>query len=382
MRRIILLGATGSIGTQCVDVVVEQSKEYEIVAMACGTNIAKLEELMMQCPSCHMFSVKAAKDAEYLRRKYPQSTFYVGDLGLMELLDVKADVVVNALVGFLGLQPSLKTIAQQMDLALANKESLVAGGELVKKALAASTSKLYPIDSEHSAIFQCLQGNQKKDVYRLILSASGGSFRDKTRDQLQGVSVEDALHHPNWSMGKRITIDSATMMNKGFEVIEAFYLFDIPFDQIEVIIHQESIVHSMVEYVDRSVIAQLGNADMRIPIQYALSYPHRLPLNQVERLDLCKLGSLHFNEWEEERYPLLKLAFDAGRRGGNSGAILNAADEVAVELFLSGRISFLEIERYIYKAYEQMAFLKNPTVEDIIKTDKDTRNYLYQLVEV
>jgi len=381
MKQIILLGATGSIGTQCIDVVMEHSSLYEFVAMACGKNINKLESIIKQYPSCIYFSVSEKEDALILSKKYPKKTFYYGKSGILKLLDLKADIVVNALVGFIGLEPSLKAIEQHMVLALANKESLVTGGELIKKALYKHNGIMYPIDSEHSAIFQCLQGNDKSQVKRLIISASGGSFRDKQRDELKSVTLEEALHHPNWSMGERITIDSATMMNKGFEVIEAYYLFDIDFDKIEVIINKESIVHSMVEYLDKSVIAQLGTADMKIPIQYALTYPNRLVLKQTPSLDLCEIGALHFSKMDYKRFPLLKLAFEAGKRGGNSGAILNAADEIAVELFLNRRISFLEIEDYIFKAYEEIEFIASPTLDDIKSTDQKTRAYLRSLVE-
>lgn len=381
MKRLILLGATGSIGTQCIDVVIEHSNDFEIIAMACGSNINKLEEIMTMYPSCSYFSVKSEDDATQLSEKYSDKTFFYGMDGISKLLDLDGDVVVNALVGFIGLEPSLKTIKRHMVLALANKESLVTGGELVKKALKEHNGIMYPIDSEHSAIFQCLQGNEKSQVNKLIISASGGSFRDKSREELVSVSVEDALNHPNWSMGKRITIDSATMMNKGFEVIEAFYLFDIDFDHIDVIINKESIIHSMVEYKDKSVIAQLGTADMRIPIQYALTYPKRLSLEQTPSLDLCKIGSLNFMEMNYERYPLLKLAFEAGKRGGNSGAILNAADEVAVEFFINKKISFLEIEDLIFKAYEEIEFISSPTFDDIKRTDQMTREYLIRSLE-
>lgn len=381
MKRLILLGATGSIGTQCIDVVNEHSTEFEIIAMACGSNIKKLEEIMTMYPSCNYFSVKSEDDATRLSEKYSDKTFFYGMDGVSKLLDLDGDVVVNALVGFIGLEPSLKTIERHMVLALANKESLVTGGELVKKALKEHDGTMYPIDSEHSAIFQCLQGNEKSQVHKLIISASGGSFRDKSREELVSVSVEDALNHPNWSMGKRITIDSATMMNKGFEVIEAFYLFDIDFDHIDVIINKESIIHSMVEYKDKSVIAQLGTADMRIPIQYALTYPKRLSLEQTPSLDLCKIGSLNFMEMNYERYPLLKLAFEAGKRGGNSGAILNAADEVAVDFFINKKISFLEIEDLIFKAYKEIEFISSPTFDDIKRTDQMTREYLIRLLE-
>ncbi len=378
MKKIILLGATGSIGTQSIDVVLGHPNMYEIVAMAAGYNIEELKKIIRIYPTCKYYSVRKESDALALQAMYPNLHFGHGDDGLLGLLDVKADMVINALVGFAGLKPSLLTIEKGMVLALANKESLVTGGPLVKAALKKYQGTMLPIDSEHSAIFQCLQGNKTSEVKRLIVSASGGSFRDKTREQLVDVSVKDALSHPNWSMGKRITIDSATMMNKGFEVIEAHYLFDIDFANIDTIINKESIVHSLVEYVDRSVIAQLGTADMRIPIQYALSYPDRLPLMQSEPLDLIKVGMLHFDAMDFERFPLLALAYEAGKRGGNSGAILNAADEVAVELFLNEKITFLQIEECIAKAYETMEFIANPSYEDLLVTDEKTRAFVYE----
>ncbi|OCN04994.1 1-deoxy-D-xylulose-5-phosphate reductoisomerase [Erysipelotrichaceae bacterium MTC7] len=378
MKKIILLGATGSIGTQSIDVVLGHPNMYEIVAMAAGYNIEELKKIIRIYPTCKYYSVRKESDALALQAMYPNLHFGHGDDGLLGLLDVKADMVINALVGFAGLKPSLLTIEKGMVLALANKESLVTGGPLVKAALKKFKGTMLPIDSEHSAIFQCLQGNKTSEVKRLIVSASGGSFRDKTREQLVDVSVKDALSHPNWSMGKRITIDSATMMNKGFEVIEAHYLFDIDFANIDTIINKESIVHSLVEYVDRSVIAQLGTADMRIPIQYALSYPDRLPLMQSEPLDLIKVGMLHFDAMDFERFPLLALAYEAGKRGGNSGAILNAADEVAVELFLNEKITFLQIEECIAKAYETMEFIANPSYEDLRVTDEKTRAFVYE----
>ncbi|TDW20331.1 1-deoxy-D-xylulose 5-phosphate reductoisomerase [Breznakia blatticola] len=379
MKKIILLGASGSIGMQTIDVVLGHPEEYEIVAMSIGRNMDALEKIIQLYPKCRNYSVLQQEDAKVMQEIYPELSFTCEDEGLLSLLDIQADVVVNALVGFAGLKPSLKTIEKGMVLALANKESLVTGGPLVKAALKKYNGTMLPIDSEHSAIFQCLQGNKHSEIKRLIVSASGGSFRDKTREELVNVTVKDALNHPNWSMGKRITIDSATMMNKGFEVIEAYYLFDVDFDHIDVIINKESIVHSLVEYVDHSVIAQLGTADMRIPIQYALSYPDRLSLKQSEPLDLVKVGMLHFQAMDFHRFPLLELAYKAGRRGGNSGAILNAADEVAVQLFLEEKISFLQIEECITKAYEQIQFIENPTYEDLLATDLQTRAFVSEL---
>lgn len=380
MKKIILLGATGSIGTQSIDVVLHHCDQFKIVALSCGKNIDKLKEILTQVNVEHVCVLEKA-DALSLKDEYPNIHFYHGDDGVLSLLDLEADIVINALVGFAGLMPSLKTIETGKALALANKESLVVGGPLVKKHLQKYHGTMYPIDSEHSAIFQALQGNQHHEIAKLIVTASGGSFRDRSREQLKDVSVEEALAHPNWSMGSRITIDSATMMNKGFEVIEAHYLFDVAFDDIEVLMNKESIIHSMVRYIDNSFMAQLGTADMRLPIQYAISYPNRIKLYGEEILDLAKIKTLHFDEVSYERYPLLKLAYEAGRKGGNSGAIINAADEVAIELFLNHEISFLEIEDLIIEAYAKIPFIQDPSLEDLQNTDKQTRLFVYQKVK-
>ena len=235
---------------------------------------------------------------------------------------------------------------------------------------------LYPIDSEHSAVFQCLQGNDPREVRRLIITASGGSFRARSRDELNDVSVQEALHHPNWNMGGRITIDSATMMNKGFEVIEAHHLFDLPYEQIDVVIHRESIIHSMVEYQDHAIIAQMGTADMRLPIQYALSYPHRLKMENAQPLDLLSCAQLHFEAASFARWPLLAAAYDTGKRGGNLGAVMNGADEMAVELFLKGAIGFLDIERSVIDALAQADFVPDPDYAVLEKSDAWARAFV------
>lgn len=376
MKRIILLGATGSIGTQSIDVITHHPDSFSLIAMACGRNIAKLKELLSKVDIKYV-SVALEEDAIELAKEYPDIQFSYGESGIMSLLDLEADVVINALVGFIGLKPSLKSIATGKVLALANKESLVVGGPLVKEYLGKYHGVMYPIDSEHSAIFQCLQGNEQKEIKKLVVTASGGSFRDRTRDELKNVTKEEALKHPNWSMGSRITIDSATMMNKGFEVIEAFYLFDIEFENIDVLINKESIIHSMVQYVDNSFIAQLGTADMKLPIQYALTYPKRMKLYSEDVLDLAKIGTLNFKEVDFTRYPLLKLAYEAGKRGGNSGAIINGADEACIDLFLQGKISFLDIEEGIMKAYNKLKYIENPTYKDLEKSDLEARNFIY-----
>lgn len=378
MKKVILLGATGSIGTQSVDVIVHHPEAFTLVAMACGKNIAKLRELLTLVDVKYV-SVAKQEDAEMLAKEYPHIHFGYGEKGILDILDLEADVVINALVGFVGLKPSLKSIETGKVLALANKESLVVGGPIVKEYLKKYNGVMYPIDSEHSAIFQCLQGNLHKEIKNLVVTASGGSFRDKTRDELKDVTKEMALAHPNWSMGHRITIDSSTMMNKGFEVIEAHYLFDIDFDHIKVLMNKESIIHSMVQYVDNSFMAQLGTADMRLPIQYALTYPNRITLYGEEELDLAKIGTLHFGEVSFERFPLLKLAFEAGKKGGNSGAIINGADEACIDLFLKDEISFLDIEKGIMAAYENIAFIKEPTYQDLYESDRLAREFIYSL---
>lgn len=377
MKRIVLLGASGSIGSQTIDVVLHHKDEYSIVAVSVGKNIEKLKMLLAKIPSIQHVCVADEQVKEVLRLEYPDKQWYSGDEGLQALAGLaEYDIFVDAVVGFRGLLPALTAIANHKVIALANKESLVAGGPLVKAALAKHQVPLYPIDSEHSAIFQCLQGNTHDSIDKLIITASGGSFRDLTREQLQDVSVEAALHHPNWNMGGRITIDSATMMNKGFEVIEAHYLFDIPYEKIDVLIHRESAIHSMVQFQDHAIIAQIGTADMRLPIQYALSYPQRLKMYNDEPFDFGKFATLHFEPASMERYPLLKLAFEVGKKGGNLGAIMNAADEEAVRLFLNKKIAFLDIETSVIKAVEGVRFIAEPTLQDIIESDAAARRFV------
>ena len=369
MKRVVILGVSGSIGMQTVDVIEQHRDQFTIVAYSVGHNIERLHELLKRWPIKEV-AVAKESDAMDLALRYPDVNFYYGNEGLCHLATLaQADIVVNALVGFRGLKPTLAAIKANKHLALANKESLVAGGELVKEALRASKGILYPIDSEHSAIFQCLQGNQTSEVERLIITASGGSFRDRTREQLQNVSVEEALAHPNWKMGGRITIDSATMMNKGFEVIEAHYLFDLPYEKIDTIIHPQSIVHSFVEYRDHAIMAQLGTADMRIPIQYALTYPHRETMKQDNRLDLAALKELTFREMDFKRFPLLALAYEVGKRKGNMGAVLNGAYEEAVRLFLNHEITFLEIEAAVKKAVDEVPYIASPTLAQLEQSD-------------
>jgi 1-deoxy-D-xylulose-5-phosphate reductoisomerase len=284
---------------------------------------------------------------------------------------------VNAVVGSVGLEPTIEAIKKGRNIALANKETLVIGGEIIKDLLVKYDVKLIPVDSEHSAIMQCLKGESIKTVKRIIITASGGSFRDLSRDDLKKVTVNDALNHPNWKMGSKITIDSATMMNKGFEVIEAHYLFDIDYDKIETVLHKESVVHSLVEFNDTSIIAHLGNPDMRIPINYALNYPDRAEYNG-ESLDLIKVGALHFEDLSYERYPLLKIAIEAGKNKGLDPTTLNAANEACVSLFLNGKIKFLEIEEIVYECLNVFHNDLNVNLDKIIERDLVVKDYVFR----
>lgn len=369
-KRILLLGATGSIGLQTIDVIDQHSDLFELVGIAAGHKAKELKQILDTYNTIQAVGISDVSKAEI----FDSIKVYSGEDAMCKMIqDLDYDLLVNAVVGFRGLKPTLESLNKGIDVALANKESLVAGGMLVREALKRTNTKLYPIDSEHSAIFQCLQGNRKEDIKRLIITASGGSFRDKSRDELTHVTVEQTLNHPNWSMGKRITVDSATMVNKGFEVIEAHYLFDLPYDQIDVVLHKQSIVHSMVEYNDNAIMAQLGSADMRLPIQYALMYPNRLCLKEDKPLDMTKTLQLDFKEMDFVRYPMLKLAYEIGRKEGNLGAVFNGADEQAVELFLEKKISFLSIEEAIQYAINTVEYIATPSLEQLENSDKMAR---------
>lgn len=382
MKRLVLLGASGSIGVQTVDIVQQHPDLFEIVSFGVGRNIAKAKEYLELFPDIQTFSVQYQEDAELLQKQYPDKKVLSGEEGMEEIVSQdNYDVLVNALVGFTGFLPTLKAIETHHDVALANKETLVCGGELINRACKEYDCQLYPIDSEHSAIWQSLRGNKKDQVKRLLITCSGGSFRNKTRDELKDVTVEEALAHPNWSMGAKITIDSATLMNKGFEVIEAHWLFGIPYDEISVLMHPESVVHSAVEYVDHSVIAQLGAPDMRLPIQYALTYPDRYSYDLDTPLDLTKLSTLHFGAPDTERFPLLALAFEAGKKGGNLNAVMNAANEVANAAFRNHEIPFLKIEEIVIGAVHHVPFKELTCVQDVIDADTWGREYALNVIK-
>lgn len=376
MMKLRILGATGSIGLQTLDVVRKDPGAFSVVSMTCNTRVDKLRELIEEF-SPTFVSVGREEDAEMLRSAYPSLEVGVGLDGLLRAASIdEGGLLVNALVGSVGLVPTVEAIKKGIDVALANKETLVIGGELIKPMLKEYGVNLLPLDSEHSAIFQCLRGEDKKSISKLIITASGGSFRDKTRAELKEVSVEDALAHPNWSMGAKITVDSATMMNKGFEIIEAHYLFDVDYDEIEPLLHRESIVHSMVEYVDTSILAHVGLPDMRIPIAYALYYPNRKAF-AGERLNLADVGSLHFEKIDRDRFPLLDLAMKVGKEKGLMPATMNAANEAAVDLFLHGKISFLDIETLVVEALKYFPQEKDVTLDKILNRDKIVKEYLF-----
>ncbi len=382
-RKVIILGASGSIGSQTIDIVLQHSDMFEIIGLSVGNNIKILEQFLSE----HYLKyacVKNYNDYLSLSSQFTQTEFFYGDKGLEELVCVEQNTIVcNGLQGIVGLLPTIRAIENHCDVAIANKETLVAGGDIVNELVDKYNVNLIPVDSEHSAIFQTINGYDKKDIKKLIITASGGAFRHLNREQLQNVNLQQALNHPQWKMGAKITVDSATMMNKGFEVIEAHQLFRLPYQQIDVLLHPQSIVHSMTEFVDHSILAQLGVVDMRIPIQYALTYPHRLK-NTCESLSLAEVGSLTFQQMDYERFPLLDLAYCVGYKGGNLPAILNGANETAVNLFLNNKISFLDIERIIFATVEagKQYFIAQPSLEDILKSNDWAQNKALELSEV
>ncbi|MFC0214374.1 1-deoxy-D-xylulose-5-phosphate reductoisomerase [Paenibacillus chartarius] len=368
-KRIAILGSTGSIGTQTLDVISHYPERFQVTALAGGYNVELLAEQVRQFRP-KLVSVATRELAEQLKATLPYSPRIVyGAEGLVESAAASdADSVVTAVVGSQGLQPTLAALEAGKHIALANKETLVSAGHLVMSLAKERGLSILPVDSEHSAIFQCLNGEPRERIRRITLTASGGSFRDKTRAELDGVTVEQALKHPNWSMGAKITIDSATMANKGLEVMEAHWLYELPYDRIDVLIHPESIIHSFVEFEDSSIIAQMGLPDMRVPIQYALTYPDRLP-TPVGSLNLAELGKLHFREMDQERYRMMRYAYEAGRIGGTAPTVFNAANEAAVARFLRGEISFLQIEELVERALERHAAIFNPGLEAILEAD-------------
>ena len=380
-KRISLLGATGSIGLQTIDIIKEHPTKFSLVSFSAGKNIDKTRDILKQF-NVEAVSLSREEDARQLQVEFPKVEIYFGEEGLVQVAaNTNADVLVNAVLGSVGLNPTLEAIKKGITIAIANKETLVTAGHLVMQAAKENNVPILPVDSEHSALFQAMNGEHRSEIAKLIITASGGSFRDRTREELKNVTVQDALNHPNWSMGAKITIDSATMMNKGLEVIEARVLFNTSYDDIEVLLHRESIIHSMVEFKDTSVMAQLGTPDMRVPIQYALSYPNRMERSNAVRLNLAEIGKLHFEEMDYTRYHALQLAIDAGRAGGTMTTVLNAANEAAVALFLQERISFLQIEELIERAMNEHVILTNPDLETILYVDAETRKNVQNMIK-
>ena len=374
--NLYLLGATGSIGEQTLDIVRNSSK-FNVVSVSANHNINKMIDIIKEFKPIFV-SMGKLEYIEKLKSIYPNIEYGYGKEGLVKAATYGSnsdDLVVNALVGSSGLEPTVEAIKKKRDIALANKETLVIGGELINKLVKKHGVKLIPVDSEHSAIMQCLNGEDNSSIKRIVITASGGSFRNLSRNELQNVTVNDALKHPNWNMGAKITIDSATMMNKGFEVIEVHYLFGVEYDKIETVLHTESVVHSLVEFIDSSIIAHLGNPDMRVPISYALNYPIRTEYNG-ESLDLIKLGSLHFEELSYKRYPLLKIAIDAGISKGLNPTTLNAANEACVSLFLNGKIKFLDIEEIVSECLNVFPNDININLDKIIERDLVVKDYV------
>ena len=376
MKKIALLGSTGSIGTQTLDVVRNQG-DIQVTAMAAGSNIALLEKQIREFhPS--IAAVWDEKKALELKAKVADLPVKVvsGMNGLLEAATEKeAQIVVTAVVGMIGIRPTIAAMEAGKDIALANKETLVTAGHIIMPLAEKLGVKILPVDSEHSAIFQSLNGEHGNKIHKILLTASGGPFRGHTREQMASVQVEDALKHPNWSMGRKITIDSSTMVNKGLEVMEAHWLFDVEMDQVQVVVQPQSIIHSMVEYEDGAVIAQLGTPDMRLPIQYALYYPERRYL-PGDRLDFWKLSQITFEKPDLENFHGLALAYEAGRRGGSLPTVFNAANEYAVAKFLNREISYLEITDMIQKAMEHHKVIDDPTVEQILENEREVDELL------
>lgn len=373
MKKIAVLGSTGSIGTQTLDIVRNHADILKIEVLAANSSDELLEKQINEFnPSIAVLYDKNAY--EKLKARYSGTTkLFCGEEGLIiGATSDKIDTVVTSLMGFAGLRPTMAAIEAGKNIALANKETLVVAGELVMRNARKKGIKIMPIDSEHGALFQCLHGEDMTKVDKLIITASGGPFRGKTKDKLKNVSVEQCLNHPTWNMGKKITIDSATLMNKGLEVIEAKQLYDVPYDKIQVVVHPQSIVHSMVQYVDGSVIAQLASTDMRLPIQYALTYPHRMKC-VAPKLDFWQIQPLTFEKPDTNTFRGLALAYEAGRIGGSMPCVMNAANEIAVEAFLNGQIGFLDIYDIIEAQMMSHTAFIQPELEDLFEIDAKTR---------
>lgn len=377
MKKISLLGSTGSIGTQCLDIIRDNKDKYQVAALACGSNVDLLSEQIEEF-SPVLAAVADEKAAQELQKNYPGTEISWGRQGLIDVACADCDMVVNGLMGIRGMEPTYHAIMSGKDVALANKETLVAGGEIIMNAAYEKAIKLLPVDSEHSAIFQCLEGNKGRNINRILLTASGGPFRGFSKEELEHVTLEQALKHPNWSMGKKITIDSATMMNKGLEVIEAKWLFDVDVEKIEILVHPQSILHSAVEFEDKSIIGQMGLADMRIPISFALCYPDRLP-SKEPGLDFFSQGArMTFEKPDTEVFKCIKLAYESSKAGGTYPVTLNGANETLVELFLKKKIKFTDIQNILERILEAHSPAYNLDLEGIMEADRKARTEAYE----
>lgn len=380
MKKIAILGSTGSIGTQTLEIV-EENKDLTVTGLAAGSNVELMEKQIRQFKPAlaAMWSEEAAAD---LKRRVADLPVKVvcGMEGLLEIATMpEAEILVTAIVGMIGIRPTIAAIESGKDIALANKETLVTAGHIIMPLAEKCGVRILPVDSEHSAIFQSLNGEAGNEIEKIILTASGGPFRGKKTEELKKMKVEDALKHPNWSMGRKITIDSATLVNKGLEVMEAKWLFDVDLSEIQVVVHPQSIIHSAVQYRDGGIIAQLGMPDMKLPIQYALFYPERRPMN-TKRVDFFELGQMTFEKPDMDTFTGLKLAYQAARTGGSMPTVFNAANEKAVSLFLDRKISFLQIPQLIEASMEHHRLIENPGVEEILQAEAETYEFIQSAV--
>ena len=381
MNNIVVLGSTGSIGTQTLEIVRNYPEDLKVCALAAGSNVELMEKQVREfLPSkVVMWSKSAAEDLK-VKLADLQVEVLAGMEGLLDIVTMEeADTVVTAIVGMIGIRPTIAAIESGKTIALANKETLVTAGHIIMPLAKEKGVKILPVDSEHSAIFQSMNGENKAEVEKILLTASGGPFRGRKMEELLNIQVEDALKHPNWSMGRKITIDSATLVNKGLEVIEAKWLFDVDLDNIQVVVHPQSIIHSMVQYKDGGIIAQLGTPDMKLPIQYALFYPNRRPI-PGKKLDFYELGQMTFEKPDMETFYGLKLAFEASRCGGSMPTVYNAANEKAVSLFLDRKIKFLQIPELIGKAMNNHKIIANPNVDEILLAEAEAYDYISTLI--
>ena len=381
MKKIAILGSTGSIGTQTLEIV-RNNTDLEVVGMAAGSNVELMEKQIREFhpKKVAMWSEEAASDLS-VRIADTNTKVVSGMEGLLEISTMdEMEVLVTAIVGMIGIRPTIAAIEHGKTIALANKETLVTAGHIIMPLAAEHGVSILPVDSEHSAIFQSMHGENRERVSKIILTASGGPFRGKTKEELGSMTMEDALKHPNWSMGKKVTIDSASLVNKGLEVMEASWLFDVPLEQIQVVVHPQSIIHSAVEYVDGGIMAQLGMPDMKLPIQYALFYPDRRPMSG-KRVDFFDIAQLTFEKPDTETFTGLKLAYEAARRGGSMPTVFNAANEMAVAAFLQKKIGFLQIPEIIGESMEHHKVIENPSVEEILQTEAETYEYIKQVMK-